>query len=220
MGGGVLRGCIPIWAPGRAASRGHLGPDTFFPSFFQSWCSCRAQERSVASAIFSRNRGLGRQGRGFGAQHRGRARSAPVRAVPVFPVLRDPGLQLLPRGPEVLLEEGLQLRPGDAVVVGAGQLAEGLQDLVWGGGTGRSVGPVTPSLMGVRPLPSLVGIQEQGGPGRLTWSGVQRHVHELLVVLVELGHLHLAQELPVAVNVAAERGGGAWARPPGRRKAG
>lgn len=33
-------------------------PDTFFPSFFQSWCSCPAQARSLGSEIFCRIRGL------------------------------------------------------------------------------------------------------------------------------------------------------------------
>lgn len=47
-----------------------------------------------------------------------------VQSVPVFPVLGDPGLQLLPHSLEVFSEELLQLLPGDAVVVGAGQLVE------------------------------------------------------------------------------------------------
>lgn len=96
----------------------------------------------MESAIFSRNRGLERRGP---AGVRGSPAGGPslllLRVVPVFPVLRDPGLQLLPCGLEVLLEEGLQLRPGDAVVVGAGQRAEVLQDLVWGGDTGDSWDP-------------------------------------------------------------------------------
>lgn len=34
------------------------GTGTFFPSFFQSWCSCPAQARSLGSNIFCRNWGL------------------------------------------------------------------------------------------------------------------------------------------------------------------
>lgn len=113
----------------------------------------------MESAIFSRNRGLERQGP---AGVRGSPAGGPslllFRVVPVFPVLRDPGLQLLPRGLEVLLEEGLQLRSGDAVVVGAGQRAEVLQDLVWGGDTG--------GIRGTRdPLPD-----GRSGPCCLWWE--------------------------------------------------
>lgn len=48
------------------------------------------------------------------------------RAVPVFPVLGGPGLQLLPHSLEVFSDEILQLLLGDAEVVGLGQLAEAL----------------------------------------------------------------------------------------------
>lgn len=169
----VFSGLHPIRALGRAASQPGiplstvpwaLGPDTFFPSFFQSWCSCPAQERSLGSAIFSRNRGLERQGRRVrAAPWQGPLCSSFTRVVPVFPVLRDPGLQLLPRGLEVLLEEGLQLRPGHAVVVGAGQRAEVLQDLVWAETRGVP-GTRAPSLMG-GPGPCCLwwGTQEQAG---------------------------------------------------------
>lgn len=58
----------------------------------------------------------------------------PSRAVPVLPVIRCPGLQLLPHGPEVTLDKFLKLFPRDAVVVGHSQLTELLQDLVWRAG--------------------------------------------------------------------------------------
>lgn len=56
----------------------------------------------------------------------------PVQVVPVLPVLRSPGQQLLPRGLEVLLDECLQLLWGNVVLVGGRQLTEVLQNLVWG----------------------------------------------------------------------------------------
>lgn len=109
----------------------------------------------MGSAIFTRNLGLERQGlAGSGGSTVGGPTLLLVRIVPIFPVLRDPGLQLLPRSPEVLLEEGLQLQTGDAVVVGAGQLLEGLKDLVWGGDTG-AIGEIPDGR--VWPLSSLVG---------------------------------------------------------------
>lgn len=50
------------------------------------------------------------------------------RVVPVLPVLRGPGLQLLPDRLEVPLDKLLKLFPGDTVVVCQGQFAEVLQD--------------------------------------------------------------------------------------------
>lgn len=187
---------------------------TFFPSFFQSWWSCSPQARSLGSEIFCRNRGLeehqphrvqiGRQ-----ACPKGPLPSS-VQAVPVLPVLRSPGLQFLPHGLEVLLDECLQLLLGNAVVVGGGQLTEALQDLVWGpGGKEGSGGPQEPLPDGGPSLPGLALCHLwcrsfRRWPRYLTWSRGQRHVHELLVILVELGHLHVVQELPVAVNLAAD----------------
>lgn len=60
---------------------------------------------------------------------------SPSRVIPVFPVCRGPGLQLLPLGLEVFLDKRLQLLPGDAVIVVPGQLSEGLQDLFWRAGS-------------------------------------------------------------------------------------
>lgn len=56
------------------------------------------------------------------------------RVVPVLPVLRGPGLQLLPHRLEVTLDKFLKLFPGDAMVVGHGQFPELLQDFVWKAG--------------------------------------------------------------------------------------
>lgn len=73
--------------------------DTFFPSFFQSWCSCPAQARSLGSKIFCRNWGLEDHGahRVEGGNPELRPLSCSVsRVVPVSPVLGGPGLQLLP----------------------------------------------------------------------------------------------------------------------------
>lgn len=110
--------------------------------------------------------------------------------------------------------------------MGGGQLAEVLQNLVWGTGARTDqLDPRSPSLMERLSLclllPSVIfDVEGSGGrvpPGCLTWSRVQRHVHKLLVILVELGHLNLVQELPVAVNLAAggagegSRKAGAWA---------
>lgn len=69
-GGGCIFGkCVPISAVGAVKAPNGLpshpispgqaqGPDTFFPSFFHSWCSCPAQARSLGSKIFCRNWGL------------------------------------------------------------------------------------------------------------------------------------------------------------------
>lgn len=128
--------------------------DTFFPSFLQSWCKCPAHARSLESKIFWRKRGLERHRphRDQGGRPVGRALICFLsRVVPVFPVLRAPGLQLLAHSSEVFLQEHLQLLPGDAVAVGVGQLVEVLQDLVWE--TGSREGSVEPhELSGQRPL--------------------------------------------------------------------
>lgn len=51
-------------------------------------------------------------------------------------------------------------------------------------------------------LPHLPTVgRRQGG---FTWRRGQRHVHKVLVVLVELCHLNLVKELPMAVDLAAE----------------
>lgn len=70
----------------------------------------------------------------WGQPHVGVLSCLPSRAVPVLPVIRCPGLQLLPHGPEVTLDKFLKLFPRDAVVVGHSQLTELLQDLVWRAG--------------------------------------------------------------------------------------
>lgn len=56
-------------------------------------------------------------------------------------------------------------------------------------------------------LPSVIfGAKASGSgvPWCLTWSQGQWHVHKLLVIPVESGHLHLVQELPMAVNLAED----------------
>lgn len=155
------------------------GTGTFFPSFFQSWYSCPAQACSLGSNIFCRNWGLEDPHKVEGGSPEQRPLSCCAsRVVPVSPVPRGPGLQLLPHSPEVFLDEHLQLLLGDAEVVGLlGQLAEAPQDLVWGTGSRRGQrDPREPSLIrgpclsGLAPCLLVEGSGEGGAPGVLTWS--------------------------------------------------
>lgn len=146
------------------------GSHTFFPSFFQSWCSCSPQIRSLGSEIFCRNRGLEEhqpnpQGSGRQPSLKGPLLFS-VQAVPVLPVLGGPGLQLPPRGLEAFLDEGAKQWRGNAVVVAGGQLPEVLQNSVWGaGGQEGSAGaqeplPARPCV----PLSFVQKVQKVGPP--------------------------------------------------------
>ena len=202
------------WALG-SSPLPHLHPlceaqstDNFFPSFFQSWCSCPAQAHSLGSKIFCRNWGLEDHGahRVEGGSPERRPLSCSVsRVVPVSPVLGGPGLQLLPHSPKVFLAEHLQLLPGDAEVVGLGQLAEAPQDLVWGTGSRRGQrDPRESSLIRHPCLPGFAPclLVEGSGEGGAPWGS---HL-ELRIVACPQTAYHAGRVWPSELAAGAPRG--------------
>lgn len=109
-----------------------------------------------------------------GSPKRGTLTCLLSRGSPLFPVLWDPGLQLLPHRLEVCLDKLLKLFSGDAVVVCHGQLSETLQHFIWrADDTGGSVEyPETPPDRGSLCCSHICLLEVEGsGEGKVALPG-------------------------------------------------